>query len=171
MSIKNNIISLQDLLDQANALPEAENLDTEISTQTELISEQDVKIAELARVLAGKASGDSSVSYDTCTVSVATIEGQLYSYCATCFDGENIVYKYNFSDSNLGDTTITGVICGSPISITCKVTNGILDYDENLTLVGKQNSIGAIFIAPSQAEAMATIRLGSYPNISGGGDN
>lgn len=39
MSIKNNTTSLQSLLEQINNLPEAENLDTEISTQATLLSE------------------------------------------------------------------------------------------------------------------------------------
>ncbi len=54
MSIKQNITSLQNLLEQVNSLPEVENLDTEISTQSTLLSEQDAKIAELAEILAGK---------------------------------------------------------------------------------------------------------------------
>lgn len=60
MSIKNNTTSLQSLLEAVNALPEVENLDTELSTQANLISEQDAKIAELADILAGKAGGNSS---------------------------------------------------------------------------------------------------------------
>lgn len=63
MSIKQNITSLQNLLEAVNNLPEAttqENLDAEISTQATLLSEQDAKITELAQVLASKASGGSS---------------------------------------------------------------------------------------------------------------
>lgn len=66
MSIKTNTISLQNLLDAVNALPEAsnsENLDVEISTQATLLSEQDAKIAELAEILASKASGGSGDGY------------------------------------------------------------------------------------------------------------
>lgn len=60
MSIKTNTASLQNLLDAVNNLPEAENLDSEISTQTTLISEQGAKIAELAEILSSKASGGAS---------------------------------------------------------------------------------------------------------------
>ena len=60
MSIKNNITSLQSLLEQVNALPEAENLDEELTTQSTLLSEQDAKIAELADILAGKAAGSGN---------------------------------------------------------------------------------------------------------------
>jgi hypothetical protein len=75
MSIKQNITSLQNLLEQVNALPDAgvaENLDAELNTQTTLLSEQDAKIAELAQVLAGKAGGGS------CNLNVAniTIDGR-----------------------------------------------------------------------------------------------
>lgn len=82
MSIKNNTTSLQSLLEAVNALPEAENLDTEISTQTTLLSEQDTKIAQLAEILASKASGSSS-SDELCTITFydpdnVAHEGDLY---------------------------------------------------------------------------------------------
>ena len=59
MSIKNNTTLLQNILEAVNTLPEAENLDTELNAQNNLISEQDAKIAELAQVLADKAGGGS----------------------------------------------------------------------------------------------------------------
>ena len=77
MSIKNNTTSLQSLLDTINNLPEAsttpsENLDEEISTQETLISEQNIKIAELAEVLANKSSG----SYNsTSTIQISNNNG------------------------------------------------------------------------------------------------
>lgn len=80
MSIKQNITSLQSLLEVVNALPEAsngENLDVEISTQATLLSEQDAKIAELAQVLAGKTGGgggSSSGNIETITVDCSTID-------------------------------------------------------------------------------------------------
>lgn len=76
MSIKNNTTSLQNLLEQVNSLPKAENLDTEILTQTTLLSEQDAKIAELAQVLVGKTGGgggSSSGNIETITVDCSTI--------------------------------------------------------------------------------------------------
>lgn len=63
MSIKTNTASLQNLLDAVNNLPDAgvaENLDAEMSTQSTLLSEQDAKIAQLAEILSGKASGSGS---------------------------------------------------------------------------------------------------------------
>ena len=62
--LKQNTTTIQELLDAINNLPEAENLDTELSTQAILLSEQDAKIAELAQVLAGKASGSSTDAED-----------------------------------------------------------------------------------------------------------
>lgn len=60
MNILSNTNLLNSLLEQANSLPDVENLDEEISAQSELISEQDAKIAELAEVLAGKAGGSNN---------------------------------------------------------------------------------------------------------------
>ena len=57
MSIKTNTTDLQTLLEVANNLPVAENLDTELSTQDDLI-------AQIASALEGKtgASGGGSGS-------------------------------------------------------------------------------------------------------------
>ena len=162
--LKQNTTTIQELLNTINSLPNAENLDTELDTQATLLSEQDAKIAELAEILAGKASGGSgSSSYDTCTISITVEHGWLYGYCATCFDGEDITYKYNFLSSNLGNITITDVICGSPLSIIYRIGEGYILH-QNLTLVNHGYG-GAIFIAPNQAETMATIQIGS----AGGG--
>lgn len=156
--LKQNTTTIQELLNTINNLPEAENLDTEISTQTTLLSEQDTKIAELAQVLAGKAGGADQVSYDTCTVSITADGGWLYGYCATCFDGENIIYKHAFSN-NLGNIIIEDVICGSSISLIHLVSNGGVSFS-NLVDVGIMNSRGSIFIAPNHAGAYATICIG-----------
>lgn len=59
--LQTNLTNLQAILNNINNLPETgtENLDTEISTQSTLLSEQEAKIAELAQVLAGKAGGEN----------------------------------------------------------------------------------------------------------------
>ena len=104
MSISNNTQKLQSLMDKINALPEAENLDEEISTQETLISEQDAKIAELAEILAGKAS----VSYP------------VLSNPAT---SENLQEGYQLIDGN-GNIIIGTHVCseGSEIVDTCTIT-------------------------------------------------
>lgn len=65
--LNENNIDLQNLIDQANALPEVENLDAEVSEQTELISEQDTIIADLTAALVDKAGG-SAKQLKTCHV-------------------------------------------------------------------------------------------------------
>jgi hypothetical protein len=57
--LQQNSVNLQEILNTVNALPEEENLGAELSTQSNLILEQDAKIAELAQILAGKAGGGS----------------------------------------------------------------------------------------------------------------
>lgn len=136
------------------------SIDNELDAQSTLLSEQDAKIAELAEILSGKAGGGSgNSSYDTCTISIEEASGLLYGYCATCFDGKDITYKYNFLSSSLGNITITDVICGSPLSIICRVYRGSILY-QNLTLVNNIYNC-AILIAPNQAETIATIQIGA----------
>lgn len=115
MSIKNNTTSLQDLLDKVNALPEAENLDTEISTQSTLLSEQDAKIAELAQVLAGKAGGGSGgTPIETCTVTVNMVSLPARQYLATIFTEENGISSKTNEMTGLNNPTIVeNVVCGS----------------------------------------------------------
>jgi hypothetical protein len=158
--LKQNTTTIQELLDTINTLPTAENLDTELSSQTTLISEQDAKIAELAQVLAGKAGGGDKVSYDTCTVSITVQSGMLYGYCATCFDGEEVIYKYAFSGGLGNIIMIEDVICGSSFSLIHSVGNGSV-LSSNLVDVGIMNQRGSIFIAPNYAGAHATITIGN----------
>lgn len=156
MSIKNNTASLQDLLDKVNALPEAENLDAELDTQSTLLSEQDAKIAELAQVLAGKVGGGST-SYDTCTVVINTITSA-HQYCFTCFENGEIVYKQQASDSSISSPiAIEKVICNSYFLIAHRIGLYKVQYD-NLTVVDA-SVVGVTCIAPSQAGAVAYITI------------
>lgn len=74
--LQRNTATIQSLINKINTLPEdtssssSENLDDEISTQTVLLSEQEAKIAELAEILADKASGNSGDSPNLCDVSL-----------------------------------------------------------------------------------------------------
>jgi hypothetical protein len=65
MSIKNNTTDLQALLEVANSLPVAENLDTELSTQDDLI-------AQIASALEGK-SGVGRLDTSDATATAADI--------------------------------------------------------------------------------------------------
>ena len=67
-SLNSNNTDLQSLIDQANALPEVENLDMEMAEQTELLfaqenllGAQDAKIAEIVAALEGKAAGNGGM--------------------------------------------------------------------------------------------------------------
>lgn len=123
MSIKTNTTSLQDLLESVNALPEAENLDTEISTQSTLLSEQDAKIAELAQVLTGKAGGNGDTSIKTCTVTVESDFFMRHNYGSTilmtAYEDNKFVNKEHSirtcPDSSSNSLTFDNIIKNSPI--------------------------------------------------------
>jgi hypothetical protein len=162
--LQSNNTDLQTVLQTLQTKAAGENLDSELNTQSTLLLEQDTKIAELAEVLANKAGG-GSVSYDTCTVKIDTLNGTLYGYSVTCFDGSEVVYKYDFNSSGLGENiTLTDVICGSSIAIMHKVNSGVVECS-NITSVDCHNGIGSILIAPNDNGTMGTIRIG---NNSGG---
>jgi hypothetical protein len=130
MSIKQNITSLQSLLEQVNALPNTENLDNEIQTQSTLLSEQDAKIAELAEVLANKAGGGSA-SYDTCTVDIST-DGTIYKIAYLTVD-DNGVIDFRFETTPFYTKTIT-CICGS--YITLQLNNHVSSNCTNADITG-----------------------------------
>ena len=73
MSLNTNITNLQEILDKVNNLPNSEpqeNLEEELNAQSILLEEQNAKIAELANVLANKASGGSGKDIETCTCTI-----------------------------------------------------------------------------------------------------
>ena len=59
--LKQNTTTIQEILNTINSLPSVEDLNEELETQSNLLSEQDAKIAELAEILANKAAGGSGV--------------------------------------------------------------------------------------------------------------
>ena len=140
MSISNNTIKLQELLDKANNLPDItggvelpeltspattsevfsgkEYIDAEGTKQTGEfsinleLSEQEMLLTSLSSALDGKASGGSS-SYDTCSVTIQgmyTAQSRRGHYTAV----NNGVLDFGEFDSNC---TITNVLCGSNIVI------------------------------------------------------
>jgi hypothetical protein len=117
MSIQNNTVLLNTLLEKVNNLPEAttqEDLTAEIAAQNDIIAEQDAKIAELAEVLAGKASGSGNVKCDTCTVKI-TANSMIYAVAyLTSDDNGNISVALNTPRSNSYNLTC---LCNSFIVI------------------------------------------------------
>lgn len=107
--------------------------------------------------------------YDTCTVSINNRFGNLFGYCFTCFNGESIVYKYNFSANTLGDVTITDVICGSAFSIIQYTSSGIYAYN-GVTKIGSIDDRGSIFIAPTQPGVTGTAQIGVVSHSGGSTD-
>lgn len=84
MSIKNNTTDLQALLEVANNLPVAENLDTELSAQDELI-------AQIVGALEGKTGGGAEVVTGTFTATenatthtIPGLKGK-ENFCIMCF--------------------------------------------------------------------------------------
>jgi hypothetical protein len=105
-------------MDKINALPEAENLDEEISTQTTLISEQDDKIAELADILSSKTSGSNSPSIETTSVIIRnTTSYPIYYVTGTTLNEDGMLtayYNYNYTNQTTEfsfDTVINAPIC------------------------------------------------------------
>lgn len=113
MSIKQNITNLQNLLAQVNALPEAENFDIEISTQSTLLSEQDTKIAELAEILNSKATS-GGISIKTCTVNISTT-GKDYGFGS---EYGTIVYTA-FENGKMVAKRLDGVMTSLSINAVC----------------------------------------------------
>lgn len=147
MSIKTNTISLQSLLEQVNALPEAENLDAEISTQTTLLSEQDAKIAELAQVLADKTSGSTS-SIEVCNVQVGFTSYDIY---ATVYDETTGEVSNKLCRGNNNPC-----IKGSFIHVRLPNNSSYNIQLTNLTLI-RRDDYGVIIEVPKNAENTATI--------------
>ena len=127
-----------------------------------------INLRELLNKVNNLPNGESSVEkYDTCTININTSGGKLLGYCATCFDGKDISYKYKESVNNLGNVTITDVICGSVFSIICEAPNGGIGttYLETIYL---NITKGAAFI-PRTPGVSATINIST--SLSGGGSN
>lgn len=116
MSIKNNTALLNSLLEQANNLPNKENLDEELTTQNALLSEQDAKIAELAEVLAGKASGGGESPIETCKLTVKNLRGFESLNVVLLEDGDLLATGYTKSDQALRDSFVLDVVKNSRIN-------------------------------------------------------
>lgn len=114
MSLNTNITNLQEILDKVNNLPNSEpqeSLEEELNAQSILLEEQNAKIAELADVLANKASGGSTLK--TCNVTVNIDEG--YTILGVRVENEIPVPFYS-EDINQDRTWET--VCGSIVAVS-----------------------------------------------------
>lgn len=139
-----------------------ENLDAEIAAQNDLIAAQNAKIAELAEVLASKASGGSSnPSIETCTITVTRDE----SYAILGVRVENGI-PVPFYSEDTPDTRTWETVCGSVVVISSPWSVGYdcinatfigdnLDYTSNGTLF--YNNLIKIFRIDAKAGETAAI--------------
>ena len=174
MSVNSKMTALADEIRELSGTEEAMGLDdmtnhvgdanTEVDSQADLIAQIKSTVDNLP-----EASSGGSVSYDTCTVNINVVSGQLHGYCATCFNESEIVYKHNFSSSDLGTTTLTNVICGSSFILLHTVTHGAL-LNSNITRVDQILSKGSIWIAPNMHGTIATINIGGSGDGGGSDD-
>lgn len=165
MSIKNNTTSLQSLLEQVNALPEAENLDAELSTQTELISEQDTIIADIIEALASKAGG-GSVSYDTCTLQ---INNQSDVPCALTYisvEDDKIITK---SINDIPSSFTITCLCNSILYFGFNGNNGAA-ISSNRKLQQINTLYGMAFVYSVNASVNEMVNVDITPHTSGGGE-
>lgn len=94
-----------------------ENLDTEISTQSTLLSEQDAKIAELAQVLANKAAvgnENSGAEFETCTIDISKI-GKDYGFG---HESGTIVYT-TLENGKMIAKRLNGIMDNLSINVVC----------------------------------------------------
>lgn len=143
MSIKNNTASLRELLEAVNNLPNAgsgENLDAEISTQTDIISEQDAKIAELAEVLAGKAGVGGNV--ETCEVRVNSPDMFIH------YVDENQTLRLGFNDEIHKVAKNTIMICGLGEGTAVTFSGGIT---RQYTLTDGEDNFIVVYVSDDGA--------------------
>lgn len=85
---------LQILQTKATGASNGENLDVEISTQATLLSEQDAKIAELAQVLAGKASSSEN-NFKTAEITIQS-SNRIISVVYTGIENMTPTARYSY---------------------------------------------------------------------------
>lgn len=120
--LQSNNTDLQAILNTINNLPEAssgEDVTAETTAYTTKLASLETAIAALETELAGKASGGSGGSVETCTVSILDGEsrGNITFVCATVCDG-NSLSSYVFTyDGITYDLTIENVVCNSGLVV------------------------------------------------------
>lgn len=135
--LKQNTTTIQELLNTINSLPEAENLDTEISTQSTLLSEQDAKIAELAQVLAGKAGGSSGTNVETYTGTVSN-NWHLGETATVYYTDSSMTIQMFDVDGNKTDNKVIEVAKNTVIAI---VYSNFYITSTNIELLGDDYTI------------------------------
>lgn len=104
---QSNNADLQGLIDLANSLPEAEDLDTELATQDDLI-------AQIATALEGKTGASGGADIETCTVTISDANSYFQYIIATVFEN-NIISRYCSTDFN--GASLNNVIKGTSVII------------------------------------------------------
>lgn len=102
IELQNNNTDLQNLINKANDLPDAINLDAEITAQ-------DTVISQIQEALANKTSNNGGASVDTCTVEFS---GDNYTYQLTTIDN-GVVTLINGAPGYGSISTVYNVLCNS----------------------------------------------------------
>ena len=133
MSIAQNTISLQAILETVNNLPNSGGEDLEA-----VIAEQNALIEELSTTLDSKASGSGGSATEVCTVDLSSTEGRITRLSYQSAEGEFMDY---YDEGGVGNITF-------PSSIS--VNNGdwilleILQEDFDLMTTVNINKLGKI---------------------------
>ena len=139
---------LQQAIDKANTLPDAENsviaedLSAELEAQAQLIALQTSKINELITELDGKASGGGSGSYETCTLEINAQSSDPGTYCyidsvvyPTLDEQGNVIYQVTYPGTY---REIQNVVVGEVVLVdyetlnesTIETSNVKIHYDD-----------------------------------------
>lgn len=182
MSIKQNITSLQNLLEQVNALPEAgsggEDVTEETVAYTEKLEELETAITALEAELEGKVAGGSGSDTEadpTCTITFnnSDLGNDCYILAITATVIENGVHKSCFFVGGYGFTNhiISNVVCGTPITLITYLgyhtplyveINGSATFDAS-HMINSYDEWVVGFTAPSTPNESCTIYYSYEP--------
>lgn len=147
------------------AIPSSyENVATETTEYTSLISELTTAVSALETELEGKASGGgggSSVPTCNILVTAATPDLSIENYAVTTFENNSYGQVYRIPDVWNFDVTqvsLNNVVCGSTVWIKSTAQVPLYTLDEGVTLLGTAG-VGSIFQAPLIAGKTATIEI------------
>ena len=106
MSILNNTNLLNNLLEQANALPDVVNIDSELSEQDNLIEQ--IQTALVGKAAGGDSSGDSG-GVSTIAIAIGYGADAYYLWCEDGMTwGDLVDSKYNIAPYRYGVTSMSG---------------------------------------------------------------
>ena len=159
IELQNNNVDLQNLINKANDLPDAVNLDAEITAQ-------DTVISQIQEALANKSSNNGGTSVDTCTLKL------VYStFSVGCSIKATVIIDgiiTGMSDIISISKSIDNVVCGSYVILTPPPFNYFVD--NIIRIDGTESTISdtefVSFIVPNKKDGIVEIEI----DISNGQD-